>query len=212
MRMEDILDLYAKTLPEEEVLVCMDESNKQHLQETRKPLPVQPGEPMKYDYEYRRNGVSALFCFFAPHRSWRMVVVDESKSAREWARHMHTLRHEHFPGMKRIHVVLDNLATHHPKHFYKHFDPETARELCETFVFHFTPKHASWLNMAEIEFSALFTQALNKRIPDRQALKKEVAAWQDYRNAHTKTVDWRFTTKDARTKLKKLYPTIEECV
>jgi transposase len=208
MRMEDVLDLYATELPEDETLVCMDESNKQHIEETKDPIPTKAGEPMKYDYEYKRNGVSALFMFFAPNESWRHVIVDDYKRSQEWVEHMRTLSDDHFPHMNKIHIVLDNFKTHNPKMFYQYFTPEVARRLTEKFVFHYTPKHASWLNMAEIEFSALFGQALNKRIPDQEALKREITAWENNRNANTKTIDWKFTTKDARIKLKKLYPTI----
>lgn len=210
MRMENILDTYAKALPKDEVLVCMDESNKQHIEEIKTPIPTKPKEAMKYDYEYKRNGVSSLFMFFAPDLSWRKVIVDERKRGIEWAEHMKTLSDEEFPDMKKIHIVLDNYNTHNPKNFYEHFEPKTARELTEKFVFHFTPKHASWLNMAEIEFSALFGQALDKRIPNQEALKKEILAWEINRNKNSRTVDWKFTTADARVKLKKLYPTIEE--
>jgi len=208
--MEDVLDIYAKELPEDEMLICMDESNKQQLEETKIPIQMKPGEPLKYDYEYKRNGVSALFVFFSPDQSWRNVIVDDFKRIQEWVKHMKDLSDIHFPNMKKIHIVLDNFKTHNPAKFYEYFDPQTARRLIEKFEFHFTPKHASWLNMAEIEFSVLFGQALNKRIPNQKVLKKEIKAWQDNRNANTKTTDWKFTTKDARIKLKKLYPTIIE--
>ena len=210
MRMEAILDTYAKELPKDEILVCMDESTKQHIEEIKEPIPTQPKEAMKYDYEYKRNGVSSLFMFFAPEISWRKVIVDDRKRAAEWVKHMKMLSDEIFPNMKKIHIVLDNYNTHTPANFYKHFEPKVARELTEKFIFHFTPKHASWLNMAEIEFSALFGQALNKRIPNQKALKKEILAWETNRNQNSKTVDWKFTSSDARVKLKKLYPTIEE--
>jgi len=206
--MEDILDIYAKALPKDEMVVCMDESNKQHIEETRVPIPMKPGSPLKYDYEYKRNGVSALFLFFSPDKSWRNVVVEEHKTTKEWVRHMKYLSDIHFPHMKKIHVVLDNFKTHNLAKFYEYFEPQTARRLIEKFDFHFTPKHASWLNMAEIEFSVLFKQVLNKNIPNQEMLKREIKAWQENRNANTKTIDWKFTTKDARTKLKKLYPTV----
>jgi len=208
--MEDILDIYAKEFPEDEMLICMDESTKQHIQETKVPIPVKPGKPLKYDYEYKRNGVSSLFVFFSPDKSWRNVIVEDFKRTQEWVKHMKDLSDIHFPDMKKIHIVLDNFKTHNPAKFYEYFEPQTARRLIEKFEFHFTPKHASWLNMAEIEFSVLFGQALNKRIANQETLKKEIKAWQDNRNANTKTTDWKFTTKDARIKLKKLYPTIVE--
>lgn len=206
--MEDVLDIYAKELPSDEMVICMDESNKQHIEETRVPIPMKSGSPLKYDYEYKRNGVSALFMFFSLDRSWRNVIVENYKTTKEWAEHMKDLSDIHFPHMKKIHVILDNFKTHNPAKFYEHFEPQTARRLIEKFEFHFTPKHASWLNMAEIEFSALFKQALDKKIPNQENLKKEVKAWQENRNANTKTIDWKFTTKDARVKLQKLYPTI----
>jgi hypothetical protein len=208
--MEDVLDIYAKKLPEDEMLICMDESNKQHIEETKSPIAMKSGEPLKYDYEYKRNGVSALFVFFSPDQSWRNVIVEDYKRTQEWVKHMKDLSDIHFPNKRKIHIVLDNFKTHNPAKFYEYFDPQTARRLIEKFEFHFTPKHASWLNMAEIEFSVLFGQTLNRRIPNQKTLKKEIKAWQDNRNANTKTTDWKFTTKDARVKLKKLYPTIIE--
>lgn len=136
--------------------------------------------------------------------------MEDYKRTQEWVKHMKDLSDRHFPQMRKIHIVLDNFKTHNPSKFYDYFEPQTARRLVEKFEFHFTPKHASWLNMAEIEFSALFGQALNKRIANQESLKKEIRAWQNNRNTHTKTIDWKFTTKDARVKLKKLYPTISD--
>jgi len=207
MRMEDVLDLYAKELPEDEILICMDESNKQHIEEKKEPIPCKPNQPQKYDYEYIRHGVSSLFIFFSPDESWRKVIVDDRKRTIEWVHHMKTIS-DTFPNKKKIYVVLDNFKTHNPAKFYEYFEPKVARELIEKFEFHFTPKHASWLNMAEIEFSALFGQALNKRIPSQEQLKKEVLAWETYRNEHSRTVNWKFTTSDARDRLLRLYPTI----
>jgi len=207
MRMEDVLDLYAKELKEDEMLICMDESNKQHIEEKREPIPCKPKQPQKYDYEYIRHGVSSLFIFFSPDESWRKVIVDDRKRTVEWVHHMKSIS-DMFPKKKKIYVVLDNFKTHNPAKFYEYFEPKIARELIEKFEFHFTPKHASWLNMAEIEFSALFGQALNKRIPNQERLKKEVLAWEIYRNNHSRTVNWKFTTNDARKRLLKLYPTI----
>ncbi len=164
--MEDVLDIYARELPEDEMLICMDESNKQHIEETKTPIPLKIGESLKYDYEYKRNGVSALFVFFSLDQSWRNVIVEDYKRAQEWVKHMKDLSAIHFPNKRKIHIVLDNFKTHNPAKFYEYFDPKTARRLIEKFESHFTPKHASWLNMAEIEFSVLFRQALNKRIPN----------------------------------------------
>jgi transposase len=206
-KMEDVLDIYAKILPEDEMLICMDESTKQHIEDKREPIPTQKGQALKYDYEYIRHGVSSLFIFFSPDESWRKVMIDDYKRTIEWVHHMKTISDE-FPQKRKIHVVLDNFKTHNPAKFYEYFEPKIARELIQKFEFHFTPKHASWLNMAEIEFSALFSQALNKRIPSQEQLKKEVLAWETYRNQHTKSIDWKFTTSDARTRLKKLYPSI----
>jgi len=207
MRMEDILDLYAKELPKDEMLICMDESNKQLIEEKREPIACKPKQPKKYDYEYIRHGTSSLFLFFSPDESWRKVIVDDNKRTIEWVHHMKTIN-DMFPQKKKIHIVLDNFKTHNPAKFYEYFEANVARELIEKFEFHFTPKHASWLNMAEIEFSALFNQTLNKRIANQEQLKQEVLAWESYRNKHTQTIDWKFTTKDARKKLLKLYPTI----
>ena len=207
MRMEATLDLYARELPKDEMLICMDESNKQHIEEKKEPIPAKANQPRKYDYEYIRHGVSALFIFFSPDESWRKVMVDDRKRTIEWVHHMKTISDE-FPNKKKIHIVLDNFKTHNPAKFYEYFEPKVARKLIEKFEFHFTPKHASWLNMAEIEFSALFRQALNKRIPDQETLKKEVLAWETNRNTNSRTIDWKFTSTDARVRLKKLYPTI----
>ena len=140
--MEDVLDIYAKELPKDEMLICMDESNKQQLEETKISIPMKPGEPLKYDYEYKRNGVSALFVFFSPDQSWRNVIVEDFKRTQEWVKHMKDLSDIHFPNMRKIHIVLDNFKTHNPAKFYEYFDPQTARRLIEKFEFHFTPKHA----------------------------------------------------------------------
>jgi len=209
MRMEDVLDLYARELPEDEMLICMDESTKQHIKEKREPIPCKAKQPQKYDYEYIRHGVSSIFIFFSPDESWRTVMVDDRKRTIEWVHHMKTIS-DMFPNKKKIYVVLDNFKTHNPAKFYGYFEAKVARELIEKFEFHFTPKHASWLNMAEIEFSALFGQALNKRIPSQEELKKEVLAWEIHRNKHSRTVDWKFSTKDAREKLWRLYPKVVE--
>ena len=189
--------------------VCFDESSKQHLKEVRTPLPGEPGQPARYDTEYERNGVSNLFMFFSPLLTWRHVKVTNDRKACDWAECMRELVDVQFPGAERITVVLDNLNTHTPAALYAAFEPAEAKRIWDKLEFHYTPKHGSWLNMAEIELSVLSRQCLDRRIPDQETLKTEVAAWETERNTSGATVMWRFTTADARIKLKHLYPSIE---
>ena len=189
--------------------VCFDESSKQHLKEVRTPLPGEPGQPARYDTEYERNGVSNLFMFFSPLLNWRHVKVTNHRKACDWAECMRELVDVQFPGAERITVVLDNLNTHTPAALYAAFEPAEAKRIWDKLEFHYTPKHGSWLNMAEIELSVLSRQCLDRRIPDQETLKTEVAAWETERNTSGATVMWRFTTADARIKLKHLYPSIE---
>jgi transposase len=206
--MEDVLELYHKPHDPERPLVCFDESSKQQTKEVREPLPVQPGQVTKYDTEYERNGTSNLFMFFAPFEAWREVKVTDRRTKIDWAHCMRDLVDVHFPEAKRIVLVMDNLNTHKLASLYDTFAPEEARRIVEKLEIHYTPKHGSWLNMAEIEFSILSKQCLNRRIPDQATLKSEVAAWRDKRNSTANTVNWRFTTADARIKLNRLYPSI----
>jgi transposase len=187
----------------------MDEMPKQLLAETREPLSSEPSQPRRVDYEYEREGVANLFMLFEPLAGKRYVETTDQRTRQDWAEVMRKLSDELYPEADKIVVVLDNLNTHTPASFYVAFEPEEARRLAKRFEFHFTPKHGSWLNMAEIEFSALARQCLDRRIPDQGTLAHEVQAWQEQRNTETVKVHWRFTTADARIKLRRLYPMIE---
>lgn len=207
--MEDVLDLYTAPDDPRYPLVCFDETSKQLIGETRTPLPAMPGQLERYDYEYERNGVANLFMFFAPFQSWRHVKVTERRTKVDWAYRMRDLVDIHFPDAVRIRVVEDHLNTHNPAALYEVFEPAEAKRVLDRLEFHYTPKHGSWLNMAEIELSILSRQCLDQRIPDKAALEHQVAAWEDPRNRCQATVNWRFTSADARIKLKRLYPSIE---
>lgn len=208
--MEDVLDLYHQPYDPCYPLICFDESSKQLLADSRPPLPAKPGQLARYDYEYIRHGVSNLFLFFEPLRAWRHIEVTERRTAIDWSHCMQQLVDELFPDARKIHVVMDNLNTHNPAKLYEVFPAEEARRLIMKLEFHYTPLHASWLNMAEIEFSALTKQCLKRRIPNAQTLAKEVAAWCVKRNQQNTTVNWQFTSADARIKLRKLYPSIHD--
>jgi transposase len=208
--MEDILALYSQPEDPKRPLICMDEVPKQLICDVREPLPAQMEQPLRVDYEYQRNGVANLFMFFAPFLGQRQVKVTDSRTRLDWAEAMRELSDEIHPDAEKIIVILDNLNTHTPAAFYLAFDPEEARRLVNRFEFHFTPKHGSWLNMAEIELSALSRQCLNRRIPDELTLHQEVQAWVTDRNSKVVKVDWRFSTADARIKLKRLYPKIHD--
>ena len=200
-----------------EVLVCLDETSEQQVKETRLPRPPRPGLAVAYDYEYQRNGVSNLFMLFAPLEGWRRAAVTGRRTKVDWARHVKKLVDEDYPDKDRIVLVMDNLNTHHPASLYEAFEPMEARRIAERLEIHYTPKHGSWLNpvsstgqaMAEIEIGVLARQCLDRRIPDQEVLRREVDAWQDQRNRDMVGVDWRFTTDDARIKLKSLYPAIQ---
>lgn len=207
--MEDILDVYKRPYDESCPLICMDESSKQQIMETRKPIPAQPGTVARYDTEYERNGVSNVFMFFEPLQGKRYVEVTDQRTAVDWAHQIRHLVDGHYPHAERITLVMDNLNTHTGASLYKAFEPQEARRILEKLDIHYTPKHGSWLNMAEIELSILSRQCLDRRIPDQETLKKEIAAWQEKRNAFASPMEWRFTTEDARIKLKKLYPTLQ---
>ena len=207
--MEDVLEVYHRPYGDNEVLVCLDETSKQQTKEARLPRPARPGASGVYDYEYERNGVSNLFMLFAPLEGWRQVEVTDRRTKVDWARVVRKLVDEDYPDKDRIVLVMDNLNTHHPASLYDAFEPAEARRIAERLEIHYTPKHGSWLNMAEIEIGALARQCLNRRIPDQDALRRESKAWQDRRNQDTIKVDWRFTTADARIKLKSLYPSIQ---
>ena len=194
--MEDVLEVYKRPYDPTHPLVCMDESSKQLVKEVREPLPSEPGQPTRYDTEYERNGVSTLFLFFDPLAGWRHLKVTEQRTALDWAHQVQQLVDGHYPKAERITLVMDNLNTHSPASLYKAFTPEEARRLLERLEIHYTPKHGSWLNMAEIEFSILSKQCLDRRIPDQATLKAEVQAWVAERNACSSTMEWRFTTDE----------------
>jgi len=207
--MEDVLDVYARPFDPKRPLVCFDESNKEQHIEVITPLPMEQGEPERFESTYERNGVSNLFMFFAPLHNWRAVKVTTRRTNADWAECMRDLVDRYFPDAEQVVVVQDNLSTHTPAALYSAFAPAEAKRIWDRLEFHYTPKHGSWLNMAEIELSVLSRQCLDRRIPDQEALKHETAAWVERRNTAKATIEWRFTTADARIKLKKLYPTLK---
>ncbi len=207
--MEDVLDVYARPYDAARPVVCVDEGGKQLIGDVREPLPVRPGSPAKQDYEYERGGMANLFMAFEPVTGWRHVEVTERKTAVDFAHFLRLLSDGPFRSADKVVLVCDNLNTHTPAALYEAFAPEEARRLAERFEWHYTPKHGSWLNVAECELGVVARQCLDRRIPDLETLKREVAAWEWTRNVAAVKVDWQFTTADARVKLKKLYPTIE---
>lgn len=209
--MEDVLEVYHRLRDPRRPLVCFDEASKQQTKETRLPLPTRVGDVAKYDYEYERNGTSNMFIFFAPLEAWRHVKVTKRRTMVDFANCMRDLVDIHFPNAEKIVLVMDNLNTHKFASLYEAFAPQEARRIIDKLEIHYTPKHGSWLNMAEIEFSVLHRQCLKKRIPDRETLIEKVTAWQHRRNAKGSSVHWRFTTEQARIKLHRLYPVINVC-
>jgi len=207
--MEHILDLYELLYNPLRPLICFDESSKQLIAETRIPLPATPGQALRYDYEYKRNGTRNLFMFFEPLAAWRHVEVTEHRTKLDFAHQMRWLVDVAYPDAECIEVVLDNLNTHTYAALYEAFEPAEARRIARKLAFHFTPKHASWLNMAEIEFS-VFMRKLGPRVPDEDTLKQKVNAIETSRNQTRSSIDWQFTTDDARIKLKRLYPSIPD--
>jgi transposase len=207
--MEDVLEVYTQPNDSKRPQVCMDETSKQLLADVQEPLPVQPGQPQRVDYEYKREGVADLFMFFEPLAGKRYVKVTDQRTRKDWAIAMQELSDGIYPQAEKIVIVMDNLNTHSSASFYETFEPDEARRLINRFEFHYTPKHGSWLNMAEIELGVLIRQCLNRRIADKDTLESEVKAWQVDRNAKVVKVDWRFTTADARIKLKHLYPVLQ---
>ena len=206
-RMEDVLDLYSEASDPRRPVVCFDETPVQLIGETRIPWPAQPGKPARVDYEYRRNGTANLFVFLDAHRPWRHVKVTERKTAHDFAWCMYELAQVHYPDAKTVRVVLDNLSAHKPAALYEVFSPEIAREVLRRLEFHFVPKHASWLNMVEIEIGVLNKQCLDRRIADRETLRRETEHWQCRRNAEGARVKWLFDVRRAREKLGRVYPT-----
>ncbi len=205
--MEDVLNTYQRDLDDDEVLVCLDGTSRQQTKETRTPLPTQPGQPAAYDFEYGRNGTANPFMLTAPLDGWRHVKITDRRTRQDFARVLRDLADVHFPD-RTIVLVMDSLNVHKLSTPCDTFPPAGARRLAERFEVHHTPKHGSWLNMAEIEINVLSRQCLNRRIPDRETLVSEVAAWQKRRNADGTPVNWRFRAKDARIKLRSLYPSI----
>jgi len=206
--MEDILEVYKRPYNPEEPIVCMDETAKQLIKELRRIISAEPGKPARFDYEYERNGVSNLFMFYEPFGGKRYVVVTDRRTKIDWAHQIKELLDVHYPDANKVVLVMDNLNTHSGSSLYETFKPAEARRLLDRLEIHYTPKHGSWLNIAEIELRILIDQCLNRRIPDKQTLKHEVNQWQKQRNFVEAKVDWRFATDDARIKLKRLYPTL----
>ena len=207
--LEAVLDVYKRPADPKHPRVCFDESPEQLVSETRQTLPMRPGHLATYDYEYRREGVANLFMFFAPLQNWRCINVTERRTKVDWADCLRDLVDLHFPQAEKIVIVQDQLNTHAPACLYEVFAPPAAKRMLDRLEFHATPKHGSWLNMAEIELSVLNRQCLNRCIPSQTILIGETEAWALQRNNNPATVNWQFTTNDARIKLKRLYPSID---
>ena len=206
--MEDVLAVYTRPRDQNCPLVCLDETSKQLVAETRRPVPMKKGQPARSDYEYERNGTANLFMMFAPLEGWRRVKVTDRRTAVDYAQTLKDLSDIHFPNARKIGLVQDNLNTHVKASLYEAFPAAEARRLVERFEWLYTPKHGSWLNMAESELGVLSSQCLDRRIPDKQTLIEEITAWEVERNLNHTKADWQFNTDDARIKLKRLYPSI----
>lgn len=209
--MEDVLEVYKRPYDVKRPLICMDEQPTQLIKETRIPLPAEPGRPECFDYEYERNGTANNFMFTEPLGDWRKVSVRERKTKRDWAEEIKELLDEDYRDAETVVLVMDNLNTHTAGALYEAFAPAEARGLLDRLEIHYTPKHGSWLNIAEIELSVFTRQCLGRRMPDLTTLRSEAAAWSRDRNAAEKRVDWQFTTERARGKLKRLYPQVQMC-
>lgn len=207
--MEDVLDVYQRSADPRHPVVCLDETSRQLLAETRPPLSAQPGQPARHDPEYAREGVVNLFLITDPLRGWRQVRLSERRTRLDFAHCIKDLVEVHYPDVERIVLVMDQLNTHSPASLYEAFPPPEAKRLADKLEIHYTPKHGSWLNMAEIELSVLQRQCLHRRLGNRGTLEREVAAWVAARNGAVANIDWRFTTEEARIKLKRLYPVIQ---
>lgn len=207
--MEDVLEVYQRPYDPKRPVVCLDETSKQLVGETRTPIPAKPGTPAREDYEYKRNGVANLFMLFEPLAGWRHVEVTDRRTKVDFAQVVKKLIDELDPEAEKIVLVMDNLNTHKVGSLYEAFEPEEARRLIEKLEIHYTPKHGSWLNMAETELATLAKQCINRRIATKRILTREVRAWACQRNESQQTVDWQFKTEDARIKLKKLYPSFQ---
>lgn len=204
--MEDVLDLYEEAYDPKRPKVCFDEVSKQLIAEKRLPLPTKVGQPLRYDYEYQRNSTRNLFLFCEPQAGWRHLAITHRRTLQDFAVQMRWLVDVAYPEAELVRVIFDNLNTHKPAALYETFPPAEARRILKRLEFHYTPKHASWLNAAEIELSVLSRQCLDRRIPDEATLKREVAAYEERRNAAKATICWRFSAHDARVKLQRLYP------
>ena len=204
--MEDVLDVYHEPYDPSRPVVCMDETSKQLVAETRLPIPARPGQPRRFDYEYERQGAADVFMFAEPLRGWRWAPVSERRTRVDWAQAIRELLDVHYPTAEVVRLVMDNLNVHSVASLYEAFPPEEARRLTKRLEVHHTPKHGSWLNVAEIELRALSVQCISRRIPNIQILRREVRAWTKDRNRRSVEVDWQFTTSNARIKLKHLYP------
>jgi DDE superfamily endonuclease len=208
--MEDVLAVYQRPFDPTRPVVCLDETSRQLLADVHPPLPATPGRPARSDPEYVRGGVANLFLVTEPLRGWRAVTVSDQRTRLDFAACVRELVDVHYPDAATIVLVLDQLNTHSPASLYAAFPPPEAKRLTDKLEIHHTPKHGSWLNMAELELSALQRQCLRQRLPDRDAMAREAAAWAHRRNEQTKRIDWHFTTADARTKLRRLYPAFED--
>jgi transposase len=208
--MEDVLEVYTRPYDPLRPQVCMDETSKQLLREARQSLSMGPGRPEREDYEYERGGVANVFMFMEPLAGRRWVDITERRTKTDWAQQIKELVDLRYPRAERIVLVMDNLNTHSPASLYEAFDPEEAKRLADKLEIHYTPKHGSWLNMAEIELSVLSRQCLDRRVPDFETLQAEAIAWQERRDEKGARIDWRFGTDDARIKLKRLYPSLQE--
>jgi hypothetical protein len=206
--MEDVLDVYQRPYDPKRPQLCLDEASKQLLGEVREPIPLQPGKPEREDYEYKRHGTANLFMVSEPLQGQRHVKVTDQRTRVDWAHVIKEVVDVHYPEAEIIVLVMDNLNTHDPASLYEAFEPAEAKRLADKLEIHYTPRHGSWLNMAEIELSVMGRQCLAQRIPDKGMLTTEAAAWEERRNRHSIRIDWRFTTADARIKLKRLYPSI----
>lgn len=207
--MEDVLDVYTRPYDPRRPQVCLDEISLQLLGDVAEPVPMQPGRTAREDYEYTRHGTANLFLCYEPLRNWRHITVTERRTKIDWAHCIKDLVDVHYPEAERIVLVMDNLNTHSPASLYEAFPPVEAKRLADRLEIHHTPKHGSWLNVAEIELSVLDRQCLDRRIPSMEILSQEAAAWEEERNASGTGVDWRFTSADARIKLRRLYPAHE---
>jgi DDE superfamily endonuclease len=206
--MEDVLDLYNEPYNPKRPVICFDETPYQLVEEVRQPLPPEPNQPERYDFEYKRNGNVNLFAFFQPLAGWRHIEVTQRRTKVDFAKQMKYLVDVYCPDAEVIRLVVDNLNIHNPAALYEVFEPQEARRIVQKLEFHYTPKHASWLNQVEIELSVLSRQCLERRIGDRETLELEITSWEKQRNQQRASVNWRFQTTDARRKMERLYPTV----